>query len=145
MKDIQLVVNVVNIICLVAFAIEDIKVLSILRIRLFSYLGFGAVAGIFLTDIMGIVLVSIPGFVLIFLSYISEEKLGLADGITVLGNSLILGSPRAYYSLIYSMMVLFIFSVICIFVYRIRHKNIDGKRIPFIPFILIGSLLCMVI
>lgn len=72
-----------------------------------------------------------PGIGLIILAFLTKEKIGYADGITVM----ILGLLRGLVLCLQSLM-LALFLLMCVFIVLIACKKADGKtKLPFIPFL----------
>lgn len=85
-------------------------------------------------DIPGIVLACVPGAFMIVLSFMTEGKIGMGDGVLILGIGIGLGLEKTAYLLMGALIAGCIFSGILL-VFKKAGKN---TRIPFVPFITFG-------
>lgn len=76
------------------------------------------------------------GFIMILISLLTKQKLGLGDGILITIMGAFLGFQTTLLMILYALTVSAIYSMILLV---IKHVN-RQYRIPFIPFILIGYI-----
>lgn len=138
---IHYVLNVVNLIVLGKLAVEDIRYLSISLLETLTYLSGGIIYGLLRMDVFDLVLSIIPGIFLLFLAYITNQKIGYGDALIILANGLWLGSSTSAIAIFISMLLILTVSLVIIFVYGfIKKKAIKDMKIACVPFIFAGTM-----
>lgn len=138
---IHYVLNVVNLIVLGKLAVEDIRYLSISLLETLTYLSGGIIYGLLRMDVFDLVLSIIPGIFLLFLAYITNQKIGYGDALIILANGLWLGSSTSAIAIFISMLLILTVSLVIIFIYGfIKKKAINDMKIACVPFIFAGTM-----
>lgn len=78
----------------------------------------------------------IPGAIFIIFSFVSKESIGMGDGIVILALGTLLGMEKTFKLLFFASCFASLFSVVLILLKKADRKS----RIPFIPFILMGTI-----
>lgn len=79
----------------------------------------------------------IPGLIVVFLSLLFKESIGLGDGIIFLAVGCLIGFNQTVRIMMISFLVSGLFSI----VYLLIKKGTRKDKLPFVPFILVGILL----
>lgn len=138
---IHYVLNVVNLIVLGKLAVEDIRSLSISLLETLLYLLCGIIYGLLRMDVFDLVFSIIPGIFLLFLAYITNQKIGYGDALIILANGLWLGSSTSAIAIFISMLLILTVSLVMIFIYGfIKKKAINDMKIACVPFIFAGTI-----
>lgn len=145
--DILLVQNVVSLIVLFALSVEDIFKKEISAIVLFIYLSVGIVMGIWKGSYIEMILSSIPGLLMLSAGFLSGEKIGYGDGLSILALGIWIGAIPSIIATILGLLQTAIMALFYLVLCKTRKVQIDPQRqIPFIPFLLIGlvvSICCV--
>lgn len=82
----------------------------------------------------------IPGITLLIIAGCSREAVGYGDGLVTLILGLVLGGERAVTVLLLALML----TVLCGGVQAIRHRGGRKMTLPFVPFLLMGDVICLI-
>lgn len=134
--DIQVVPSVLNILFLIYFSFSDIKYHNINKTMVHVYILIGAVYSLFSFNALVIVVSLIPGLFFLLLSYISEEKIGYGDGMIIIG----IAFWTPFIQIIFIIETAFVLLFLVTGVIFVLCRNNKLKEIPFIPFLLIGTV-----
>lgn len=142
--DILLVRNVVNYIFLSLLSLQDIKEKRVSCLLLFGYLLSGLTYGIVATSLTEMILSLIPGFFLLAISWIFKMEVGLGDVVAIAALGVWNGLNICFYVCAYALLIFDLFVILKIFITKIRKEKVNLKcEIPFIPFILMGMVVCL--
>lgn len=83
----------------------------------------------------------IIGSLMIGISYITKEAIGKGDGLVALALSCIVGGSVVIQSLFWGALICVLVSVVGIILGRLKLKS----RIPFVPFLLMGEIIMLVL
>lgn len=81
-----------------------------------------------------------PGIVSLILSYITREQIGYGDGVLLLAIGGCLGLEKTVWIVFAGLLGSFLISVFLI----IFQKAEKGRRLPFVPFLCVGTVLVMI-
>lgn len=90
-------------------------------------------------SILGMVIALIPGVVSLFLSFVTKEQIGIGDGIVILLAGFFLNIKDVIGMVFVALIVLTIVTM----VFLVTHLVSGKSRIPFIPFLFVGHLVCV--
>lgn len=90
-------------------------------------------------SILDMVIALIPGIVSLFLSFVTKEQIGIGDGIVILLTGFFLNIK----DVMGMVFVAFIVLTIVTMVFLVTHLVSGKSRIPFIPFLFVGHLVCI--
>lgn len=134
--------SVVSICSLLIMSIQDIKRKEISLWLILVYVLSGIIASIFLYSMMDVVFSLIPGALMLFLAFVSEEKIGYADGLISIGLGIWMGAEFSVIVIILSFGCVGAYSIVFILIEMIKKKGINvQKQLPFIPFLLGGLVM----
>ena len=138
---IHLVQSVVSLFYLAYMSYKDIKNRMINRNVIFSYIAVMVILGLFRNSFFELVISILPGLMLLLLSYITDEKIGYADGFIVLGIGAFLGVMGLIITLVGASIVLTMHNARYLFVNYINGTDINKEEtVPLIPFLLVGMV-----
>lgn len=108
-------------------------------------LGLGLLGGLFCWMLQGKELTELlpgmlPGLVALVLSYITQEQIGYGDGIILLIIGCCLGVKYCVWIVFAALLGCFLTSLLLI----IFHKAKKKARIPFVPYMCIGTIVVMI-
>jgi len=83
----------------------------------------------------------LPGFVLLAVAYLTKECIGKGDGLMCIALGLVIETKYVLISLFYGFILAALFGL----TFMVIKKKTGKERIPFIPFIFGGVLLCGII
>lgn len=133
---IHLVPSVVNIVLLFTMGILDIKRRMIPVWLISLYIALGLISGFFYYSFINVVLSTIPGLVMLFLAFVSSEKIGYADGLLSIGLGIWMGSEMSVMAIVFGVLGMGAYSTVLILVTFFKRKKINiQKQLPFIPFL----------
>lgn len=137
--DIRHVQIAVSVLLMIILSVLDIKRKAVPAILVIIYL----VIGIFFEILWGrwtdMFLTSLPGLLMIVLSFLSGEKIGYGDGITTCALGIWVGIGTTIVTLVVGMLSIGLVASSWIIIRKVRRLKVDGsERIPFIPFLLLG-------
>lgn len=92
------------------------------------------------TEMVNLAFAGSPGVFLLALSMVTEQQIGMADGICAMILGMLIGSPWIYITLVISL----ILSSVCAGVLLMSRKGNSRTRMPWIPFLTAGHLLLCV-
>lgn len=134
--------SVVSICSLLIMSIQDIKRREISLWLILVYVLSGIIASIFLYSVMDVVFSLIPGALMLFLAFVSEEKIGYADGLISIGLGIWMGTELSVIVIVLSFGCVGAYSIVFILIEMIKKKGINlQKQLPFIPFLLGGLVM----
>lgn len=143
--DIQLVQNVVSLVVFLTLSIEDIFKKEISALVLYFYLATGIILGIIQGHIWEMVIASVPGLMLLLVGFISSEKIGYGDGLSILALGVWIGIWHSAIAIALGMLLAALIALGYILVCKLKRRMIDSHtRIPFIPFLYIGLVVSVV-
>lgn len=90
-------------------------------------------------NIFSIFLALIPGVVVLFLSVITGEQIGIGDGLILLCIGCFQGVKDVLCMMFFSFVILTVFLMLLLVMGRIGRKS----RVPFVPFMFMGQLAVM--
>ncbi len=100
------------------------------------YFGFGLISG---KSIWEFVLAVLPGCIGIILSFLTGEQIGMGDGLVILCTGFFLSCRQIICVVFVAFMLLTVVSIVLLIGGRVNRKT----RIPFIPFVLVGWIVCI--
>lgn len=124
------------------YAYEDIKTKSIdIRICIFSYI-LGILGYIYFrfinypVDFYSILLGLLPGIGIVILAKLTNQAIGEGDGYFFIGIGLFCGMEITMIIIVYTFLILTIFSLIYILKLSLSGRSVKGKSIALIPFVI---------
>lgn len=81
----------------------------------------------------------LPGVLLLLIGFFSKEQIGYGDGICVMMSGMIFSLRMVWLAIMFSFALLILMSIFLLFIKKARRD----LRIPYIPFLLVGTLLGM--
>lgn len=90
--------------------------------------------------ILDIVVSIIPGGILILLSLVTKQEIGLGDGIVVIIIGMLIGVEKTVMSLMTGLFISAFFSSFLIYIKKVQRSY----QIPFIPFLTVGVVLVVI-
>ena len=137
--DIPHVQNAVSLVVLFSLSVEDIFRKEISALVLFIYLSVGIVLGIWKGSCNEMILSSVPGLLFLAVGFLSGEKIGYGDGLSILALGIWVGVIPSIVATILGLLQTAIVSLFYLMFCKVRKVHIDfRKQIPFIPFLLVG-------
>lgn len=79
----------------------------------------------------------IPGILFIVFTFASKEAIGTGDGIVILALGTILGIENTFKAIFYATVLASVFSLVLICLRKVNKKT----RLPFVPFLLLGTVI----
>ncbi len=90
-------------------------------------------------NVLEIIIALIPGVVGLILSFVTREQIGLGDGIVILLAGFFMGVKDVFGMVIAAFLVLTLVTIFLLVMHRVNGKS----KIPFIPFLFVGHLICV--
>ncbi len=144
--DILLVPNAVSLVFQIILSVEDIRTRRIPTVILYPFLVCGILWGILRGDPVQFVLSAVPGAVSLVIARVSGEKIGYGDGLVMLSLGGLIGCKGTVFAIMSGIMLSGLFSLGLIIFCRIGKKKISkDSRIPFLPFLLAGQIVGILI
>lgn len=139
--DIPHVQNAVSLVVLFSLSVEDIFKKEISAVVLFIYLSVGIFLGILKGSCNEMILSSVPGLLVLAAGFLSGEKIGYGDGLSILALGIWIGVIPSIVATILGLLLTAIMGLFYLAFCKVRKLKIDfQKHIPFIPFLLIGMV-----
>lgn|GEM_PF-2305958 len=140
--DIVLVLNAVSLIFLIILVYQDIKEQMISKWVVYIFVSYSLVAGLIINSVVETFIATLPGLILLFVAYITEEKIGYGDGLVLIAIGGIAGVRSLFIICLFTFALLFFYSIGLVIGHRLRGLQTDlTRRIPFIPFIASGVVI----
>lgn len=143
MQDILHVQNVVSVVILAAMAICDTKRKVLPGFVVIPFIFTGIITGVIYKSFEELILSCLPGILLLVMGLLTNEKIGFGDGLMTLGLGLWVRIGLLNIGIVVGMLLLGLFAVFILIYFRLMHRDTNGVRIPFIPFLLTGLLVGM--
>lgn len=126
--------------CLAILSYEDLKYKEVSIPFLVGLIATSLISGcVFIEDILDILRGLIPGAALIIVSIATRGRIGIGDGIVLAGIGLSLGCARAF-----EIFLIGLASSVAVGMVLLLIKKKDCEM-PFVPFLLIGTVICAII
>lgn len=135
--------NVVSLLIMSVLTYQDLKKMMISKKIVYFYLIIGVVVGSYLETPLGTIIALIPGAALLLLSYLTGEKIGYGDGLVVMALGAMMGIYTLAIIIIVGMVLLCFYSLGVAITSILIERHISAEyKIPLIPFIMAGMVMC---